>query len=80
MKGGIGDMNFLQYQNFENLYELYDLTEEMIIERLSSEKLGEKLYTELQNFRKAMQWAEKAIQISKLSGKSSGHFGIIIYY
>jgi len=24
MKGGIVDMNFLQYQNFENLYELYN--------------------------------------------------------
>ena len=33
----------------ENLYELYDLTQEEIIEKLSSEKLGEKLYTELQN-------------------------------
>ena len=55
----------------ENLYELYDLTEEMIIERLSSEKLGEKLYMELQNSKTASMNAVLPAFSIPLIGKSA---------
>ena len=55
----------------ENLYELYDLTEEMIIERLSSEKLGEKLYMELQNSKTAPMNAVLPAFSIPLIGKSA---------
>jgi len=38
-----------------------------------------KVYIELQKFRKAMQWAEKAIQVSKSSGRSLGQKGKVYY-
>ena len=38
-----------------------------------------KLYIELQNFRKALLWADKAIQVSKSSGQSFGQKGNVYY-
>ena len=55
----------------ENLHELYDLTQEDIIERLSSEKLGEKLYTELQNSKAAPMNAVLPAFSIPLIGKSA---------
>jgi len=55
----------------ENLHELYDLTQEDIIEKLSSEKLGEKLYTELQNSKAAPMNAVLPAFSIPLIGKSA---------
>ena len=38
-----------------------------------------KLYIELQNFRKALLWADKAIQVSKSSGQGFGQKGNVYY-
>ena len=55
----------------ENLHELYDLTREDIIEKLSSEKLGEKLYVELQNSKTAPMNAVLPAFSIPLIGKSA---------
>ena len=55
----------------ENLHELYDLTQEDIIEKLSSEKLGEKLYVELQNSKTAPMNAVLPAFSIPLIGKSA---------